>query len=163
MNLIINSIDAMKDGDGARELAIKSQREEHDQLAVCVSDTGVGLPQQQADQIFNTFFTTKPNGTGMGLSICRSIVELHSGRLWAADNLSSRRKFSLHSTHQSRMSDAPENQDLFTTTLLLTAALPGRRSRRSAGLICAIHRQPQQGRASASEAVRISRRYDVGA
>jgi signal transduction histidine kinase len=53
---------------------------------VCVSDTGVGLPPQQADQIFYAFFTTKPHGTGMGLSISRSIVELHRGRLWAADN-----------------------------------------------------------------------------
>jgi C4-dicarboxylate-specific signal transduction histidine kinase len=87
MNLITNSIDAMKEADGTRELAIKSQRAEDDQLAVCVSDTGVGLPPQQADQIFNTFFTTKANGTGMGLSICRSIVESHGGRLWATDNI----------------------------------------------------------------------------
>jgi len=87
MNLIVNSIDAMKDGVGTRELAIKSRREEPDQLIVCVSDTGVGLPPQQADQIFNTFFTTKPDGTGMGLSICRSIVESHGGRLWASDNI----------------------------------------------------------------------------
>ena len=86
MNLITNSIDAMKVADGTRELAIKSQRAEDDQLTVCVSDTGVGLPPHQSDQIFNTFFTTKPNGTGMGLSICRSIVESHSGRLWATDN-----------------------------------------------------------------------------
>jgi len=55
---------------------------------VCVGDTGVGLPSQQADTIFNAFFTTKPQGTGMGLSISRSIVESHSGRLWAADNSS---------------------------------------------------------------------------
>jgi NO-binding membrane sensor protein with MHYT domain/two-component sensor histidine kinase len=88
MNLITNSIDAMKDVDGTRELAIKSQRAEHEQLMVCVSDTGVGLPPQQADQIFSAFFTTKPHGTGMGLSISRSIVESHSGRLWAADNSS---------------------------------------------------------------------------
>jgi signal transduction histidine kinase len=87
MNLITNSIDAMKEADGTRELAIKSQRAEDDQLAVCVSDTGVGLPPKQADQIFNTFFTTKPSGTGMGLAICRSIVESHSGRLWADDNI----------------------------------------------------------------------------
>ena len=87
MNLITNSIDAMKEADGTRELAIKSGRAEDDQLAVCVSDTGVGLPPQRADQIFNTFFTTKPNGTGMGLSICRSIVESHGGRLWATDNI----------------------------------------------------------------------------
>jgi NO-binding membrane sensor protein with MHYT domain len=88
MNLITNSIDAMKDVDGPRELAIKSQRAEHEQVMVCVSDTGAGLPPQQADQIFSAFFTTKPHGTGMGLSISRSIVESHSGRLWAADNSS---------------------------------------------------------------------------
>ncbi len=86
MNLIMNSIDAMKDVDGTRELVIKSQRAENEQLQVCVSDTGVGLPPEQADQIFNAFFTTKPHGTGMGLRISRSIVETHGGRLWAADN-----------------------------------------------------------------------------
>jgi NO-binding membrane sensor protein with MHYT domain len=86
MNLISNSIDAMKDVDGTRELAIKSRRAENEQLMVSVSDTGAGLPPQQADQIFDAFFTTKVHGTGMGLSISRSIVESHSGRLWAADN-----------------------------------------------------------------------------
>jgi PAS domain S-box-containing protein len=86
MNLMINGIDAMKDADGARELAIKSQRAETDQVLVSVSDTGAGLPVQQSDQIFNAFFTTKPHGTGMGLSISRSIVESHGGRLWAAEN-----------------------------------------------------------------------------
>jgi NO-binding membrane sensor protein with MHYT domain len=86
MNLINNGIDAMKDMDGTRELAIKSQRAENEHLMVSVSDTGVGLPPQQADQIFNAFFTTKLHGTGMGLSISRSIVESHSGRLWAAGN-----------------------------------------------------------------------------
>ena len=95
MNLITNSIDAMKEVDGTRELAIKSQRAEDEQLMVCVSDTGVGLPPQQADQIFNAFFTTKPHGTGMGLSISRSIVESHSGRLWAADNSPRGAKFHL--------------------------------------------------------------------
>jgi signal transduction histidine kinase len=86
MNLIGNSIDAMKDMNGIRELAIKSQRAENYHLMVSVSDTGVGLPPLQADQIFNAFFTTKLHGTGMGLSISRSIVESHSGRLWATDN-----------------------------------------------------------------------------
>jgi signal transduction histidine kinase len=86
MNLIGNSIDAMKGMDGMRELAIKSQRAENDHLMVSVSDTGVGLSPLQADQIFNAFFTTKLHGTGMGLSISRSIVESHSGRLWATDN-----------------------------------------------------------------------------
>ena len=86
MNLMINSIDAMKDVEGTRELIICSQQAEDDQLMVSVSDTGVGLPPQQAGQIFNAFFTTKPHGTGMGLRISRSIVESHGGRLWAADN-----------------------------------------------------------------------------
>jgi PAS domain S-box-containing protein len=86
MNLIVNGIDAMKDVDGARELAIKSQKAEDDRILVSVSDTGVGLPVQQADQIFEAFFTTKPQGTGMGLSISRSIIESHGGRLWASGN-----------------------------------------------------------------------------
>jgi PAS domain S-box-containing protein len=86
MNLIMNAIDAMKDMDGKRELAIQSQPAEDEYLMVSVSDTGVGLPPQYADQIFNAFFTTKLHGIGMGLSISRSIVESHGGRLWAADH-----------------------------------------------------------------------------
>jgi PAS domain S-box-containing protein len=86
MNLMINAIDAMKDVDGPRELIIRSQRAEDGQVMVSTSDTGVGLPPQQADQIFNAFFTTKPHGTGMGLRISRSIVESHGGRLWAGEN-----------------------------------------------------------------------------
>jgi len=103
MNLISNSIDAMKDLDGerARELAIKSQRAENEQLMVTVTDTGVGLPPGHADQIFDAFFTTKQHGTGMGLSISRSIVESHNGRLWAADN--SPRGASLHLTLPTRV------------------------------------------------------------
>jgi PAS domain S-box-containing protein len=86
MNLMMNSIDAMKDMNEARELAIKSQQGEKEQVQVSVSDTGVGLPPEQTDQIFNAFFTTKSHGTGMGLRISRSIVESHGGRLWAAAN-----------------------------------------------------------------------------
>jgi len=86
MNLMINGIDAMKDVVGTRELTIKSQRAENDQVLVSVNDTGVGLPAQQASQVFEAFFTTKPHGTGMGLAISRSIVESHGGRLWAANN-----------------------------------------------------------------------------
>jgi len=86
MNLMMNSIDAMKSVDGVRELAVKSQGAENQHLLVSVSDTGVGLPPGQADEIFNAFFTTKPHGTGMGLRICRSIVESHGGRLWADGN-----------------------------------------------------------------------------
>jgi PAS domain S-box-containing protein len=83
MNLMLNGIDAMKEMDGARELTIKSEAD-HGELMILVRDTGVGLPPEQADQIFNAFFTTKDNGTGMGLPISRSIVESHGGRLWAA-------------------------------------------------------------------------------
>ena len=86
MNLMLNGFDAMRDLGGTRELAIKSQRAENEQVLVSVSDTGVGLPPQHEDQIFNAFFTTKPHGTGMGLRISRSIVEAHGGCLWAADN-----------------------------------------------------------------------------
>jgi C4-dicarboxylate-specific signal transduction histidine kinase len=88
MNLMINGIDAMKEVNGARRLDIKSQRAENNELTVSVADTGVGLPPQHADQIFNAFFTTKLHGTGMGLRISRSIAESHGGRLWAANNSS---------------------------------------------------------------------------
>ena len=86
MNLVMNSIDAMKDVDGARELAIQSRTSDEARIEVSISDTGVGLPSQGADRIFDTFFTTKPDGTGMGLAISRSIVEAHGGRLWAEPN-----------------------------------------------------------------------------
>jgi len=86
MNLMMNSIDAMKDMDGRRELTIQSQCGEDSQVLISVSDTGVGLPPEQADKIFDAFFTTKTHGTGMGLRISRSIIESHGGRLWAADN-----------------------------------------------------------------------------
>jgi signal transduction histidine kinase len=88
MNLLMNSIDAMKEVNGMRELTIQSQSGEDGQVLISVSDTGVGLPPQQADKIFDAFFTTKTHGTGMGmgLRISHSIIESHGGRLWAADN-----------------------------------------------------------------------------
>jgi signal transduction histidine kinase len=86
MNLMLNGIEAMRDVEGARELIMKSLPAENGQLLVSVSDTGIGLPAQQADKIFNAFFTTKPDGIGMGLSISRTIVESLGGRLWAVDN-----------------------------------------------------------------------------
>ena len=86
MNLVLNGIEAMREVDGKRELVIKSQRAENEEVLVSVSDTGVGVPAEQADQIFKAFFTTKAQGTGMGLSISRSIVESHGGRLWATGN-----------------------------------------------------------------------------
>jgi len=82
MNLMLNAIDAMKGTADGGELTIKSEIGDG-QLLISVSDTGVGLPPEQADQIFRAFFTTKDNGTGMGLPISRSIIESHGGRLWA--------------------------------------------------------------------------------
>jgi signal transduction histidine kinase/HAMP domain-containing protein len=84
MNLMLNGIDAMKGTADGGELTIKSEIGDR-LLLFSVSDTGVGLPPEQADQIFKAFFTTKDNGTGMGLPISRSIIESHGGRLWAAD------------------------------------------------------------------------------
>jgi PAS domain S-box-containing protein len=83
MNLMLNGIDAMKLKADGGELTIKSEVCDA-QLLISVSDTGVGLPPAQADQIFRAFFTTKDNGTGMGLPISRSIIESHGGRLWVA-------------------------------------------------------------------------------
>jgi len=84
MNLMLNAIEAMKETGGV--LTVKSQRDQNGRVLVSVSDTGVGLPAEKADQIFNAFFTTKPQGSGMGLAISRSIVESHGGRLWATPN-----------------------------------------------------------------------------
>jgi predicted ATPase/signal transduction histidine kinase len=86
MNLVINSIDAMKDIEGSRDLAINSRTTNDGWIEVSVSDSGIGLPPQGADRVFETFYTTKADGTGMGLSICRSIVQSHGGRLWAETN-----------------------------------------------------------------------------
>jgi len=86
MNLMLNGIEAMKDMGTGGELTIKSQQHDNRQLLISVGDTGVGLQPEQAEQIFNAFFTTKPHGTGMGLRISRSVIESHGGRLWAADN-----------------------------------------------------------------------------
>jgi PAS domain S-box-containing protein len=83
MNLMLNGIDAMKETTGGVELTIKSEAEDG-RLLISVSDTGVGVPSEQGDMIFKAFFTTKDNGTGMGLPISRSIIESHGGRLWAA-------------------------------------------------------------------------------
>ena len=83
MNLVLNAIEAMKGSGG--ELRVKSQLQDG-QLQFSVSDTGVGLPMEKMDQIFSAFFTTRPQGSGMGLAISRSIVESHGGQLWASTN-----------------------------------------------------------------------------
>jgi PAS domain S-box-containing protein len=86
MNLMLNGIEAMQDTKSGGQLTIRSLRGEDGQLLTSVSDTGVGLHPEQADQIFNAFFSTKAQGTGMGLSISRSIIESHGGRLWATSS-----------------------------------------------------------------------------
>jgi C4-dicarboxylate-specific signal transduction histidine kinase len=85
-NLMLNGIEAMKEVDAARELTIKSEQAENSHLLISVSDKRVGLAPEQAEQIFKAFYTTKPDGTGMGLAISRSIIESHGGRLWATAN-----------------------------------------------------------------------------
>ncbi len=84
MNLMLNGIEAMQDTGG--ELTVKTELGRDGQLLISVSDTGVGLPADKSDQIFSAFFTTKPQGSGMGLAISRSIIESHGGRLWANAN-----------------------------------------------------------------------------
>ena len=87
LNLIMNGLEAMaKVNEGARELTVSSSRDESDNLIVAVRDSGVGLDQADLERVFDAFFTTKPDGMGMGLAICRTIIESHGGRLWATAN-----------------------------------------------------------------------------
>jgi signal transduction histidine kinase len=95
MNLMINGIEAMSEVDGAQKLGIRSELGEGGHIAISVSDTGIGLPALPSTQIFNSFVTTKPNSIGIGLSISRSIIEEHGGRLWAANNPSRGANFHL--------------------------------------------------------------------
>ncbi len=84
MNLMLNGIEAMKDTGGV--LTVKTGGGEGGEVLISLSDTGVGLPDGAADEIFNAFFTTKPQGSGMGLAISRSIVESYGGHLWATSH-----------------------------------------------------------------------------
>jgi C4-dicarboxylate-specific signal transduction histidine kinase len=87
LNLIINGVEAMgRITEGSRELVVSSENDEANGLLVAVRDTGVGLESTNLNQLFDAFFTTKPNGMGMGLAISRSIIEAHGGRLWATAN-----------------------------------------------------------------------------
>jgi PAS domain S-box-containing protein len=86
MNLMLNGIEAMKDTGG--ELTIRLKKAEDGQIQLSVSDVGVGLPVENTEHIFDAFFSTKAQGTGMGLSISRRIIESHGGRLWASSNTS---------------------------------------------------------------------------
>jgi PAS domain S-box-containing protein len=87
LNLVLNGMEAIAPlSDGPRELVIRSGKNGPDQVSVAVQDSGVGIDPDNEKQLFNPYFTTKPHGSGMGLSICRSIVELHGGRVWASRN-----------------------------------------------------------------------------
>jgi C4-dicarboxylate-specific signal transduction histidine kinase len=88
INLVMNGLEAMQPvTDRPRELVIRSRQDDAHRVIVSVTDCGVGISAENADRLFNAFFTTKPSGMGMGLSICRSIVEAHEGRLWATTNV----------------------------------------------------------------------------
>ncbi len=88
INLVMNGIEAMQSvTDRPRELVIRSRQDETRRVLVSVTDCGVGISAENTERLFNAFFTTKSGGMGMGLSICRSIVEVHGGRLWATANL----------------------------------------------------------------------------
>jgi signal transduction histidine kinase len=87
INLLMNGIEAMQPiTDRRRELVIRSGHDEPHRVSVSVTDCGVGISAEAANRLFNAFFTTKSSGMGMGLSICRSIVEAHEGRLSASPN-----------------------------------------------------------------------------
>ncbi|MFC0401706.1 AAA family ATPase [Paraburkholderia rhizosphaerae] len=87
LNLIINAIEAVSSaGDGPREVCVCDQNTETDAILVCVRDSGPGLGSESAEHLFAPFYSTKPSGLGMGLSICRSIIDAHGGRLWASAN-----------------------------------------------------------------------------
>ena len=86
LNLIMNAVDAMAANDGPRILSVKSEAHDGGSVTVSVADIGTGISSQDVDRLFNPLFTTKPDGMGMGLSICRAIIEAHEGRLWFAPN-----------------------------------------------------------------------------
>jgi signal transduction histidine kinase len=83
LNLAMNGMDAMSEISGQRELMIRSLRKSEREALISIEDQGTGVPEDIRERLFEPFFTTKQNGTGMGLAICRSIVELHDGRIWA--------------------------------------------------------------------------------
>ena len=108
LNLLLNAADAMSDvEDRPREVLIRTERDESDRVRLSVQDAGVGLDPQSMDRLFEAFYTTKSEGMGIGLSVSRSIIERHRGRLWAAANDGPGATFSFSIPHTvERVTDA---------------------------------------------------------
>jgi signal transduction histidine kinase len=86
LNLLLNAVEAMGSVEAAPRDLLISTRQDHTGVLVAVHDSGPGIDPEHLDRVFHSFYTTKPSGTGMGLSICRSIIDAHGGRLWAEAN-----------------------------------------------------------------------------
>src|SRR5262245_19560945 len=97
LNLIMNAVEAMREmSDGPRQLLIRTDTNESGTIVVAVRDSGPGVKPQDLHRPFTPFYTTKPQGMGIGLAICRSIIEAHGGRLWATANLDRGATFPVH-------------------------------------------------------------------
>ena len=97
LNLILNAIEAMTSvDDEARELVVSTESSPAEGLLVAVGDSGPGVAPEDRERIFGSFYTTKPDGVGIGLSICRAIIDAHGGRLWVDAHQPARRRFSIH-------------------------------------------------------------------
>ena len=132
---MLNGIEAMADSEpGQRRLEIRSANAESGHVLVAVEDLGPGLDLAQGDQLFEAFFTTKPDGMGMGLSICRSIIDAHGGRLWASPrNSTKRRHLPVHLADRGRRLRQGGRRHAMTQKLM-SCALRRLQSRRRAWL-----------------------------
>jgi signal transduction histidine kinase len=131
LNLIVNAVEAMGgSGDDARDLLITTEPDEANGVRVAVRDSGPGLSQESLTRLFDAFYTTKTDGMGMGLSICRSIVEAHGGRVWTTANQPHGTSSSSHCHTRSRQ------RRRTTPSACPTSRLPRGSSRRRARSTC---------------------------
>ena len=99
LNLFLNAIEAMNSvEEGARELSISTEQNQTSGVLIAVRDSGPGIDQEHSERVFDPFYTTKTSGLGMGLAICRSIIDAHGGRFWVGANEPTRRRVSVHAT-----------------------------------------------------------------